>query len=264
MKLFATLAATALVAAGALLQPALLQPAAAQEVVRLGTTPEPYPPFINIDANGKLSGFEIEIAEAVCAEAKVKCEWVLQAWEGIIPALLENKFDAIVASMSITEERKQVVDFTGKYYDSPAMFVGRKDQDIDITAEGLNGKTVAVQVSTVHANYVENKFKDVVTIKSYDTQENANLDLIAGRVDLVLADSIALEDGLLKTTEGADVEVKGEAFTDKLMGDGVGFAVRKSDTALRDKLTAAIAAIRANGTYKTIADKYFSFDIYGG
>jgi lysine-arginine-ornithine-binding protein len=264
MKLFATLAATAVIAAGALVPLAGLQPAAAQDVVRLGTTPEPYPPFINIDANGKLSGFEIEIAEAVCAEAKVKCEWVLQSWEGIIPALLENKFDAIVASMSITDERKQVVDFTGKYYDSPAMFVGRKDQDIDITSEGLNGKTVAVQVSTVHANYLENKFKDVITIKTYDTQENANLDLIAGRVDLVLADSIALEDGLLKTAEGADFEVKGETFTDKLMGEGVGFAVRKSDTALRDKLTAAIAAIRANGTYKTIADKYFSFDIYGG
>jgi lysine-arginine-ornithine-binding protein len=264
MKLFATLATTALIAAGALLQPTLLQPAAAQEVVRLGTTPEPYPPFINIDANGKLSGFEIEIAEAVCAEAKVKCEWVLQSWEGIIPALLEKKFDAIVASMSITEERKQVVDFSGKYYDSPAMFVGRKDQEIAITPESLKGKTVAVQVSTVHANYLEAKFKDTVTIKTYDTQENANLDLIAGRVDLVLADSIALEDGLLKTTEGADFELKGETFTDKLMGDGVGFAVRKEDTALRDKLTAAIDGIRKNGTYKTIADKYFSFDIYGG
>jgi len=258
MKRIATLAASALIVAAA-----LLQPAAAQDVVRLGTTPEPYPPFINIDPNGKLSGFEIELAEAVCAEAKVKCEWVLQAWEGIIPALLEKKFDAIVASMSITDERRQVVDFSGKYYDSPAMFVGRKDQDIDITAESLNGKTIAVQVSTIHANYLESKFKDVATIKSYDTQENANLDLIAGRVDLVLADSIALEDGLLKTADGADFERKGDTFTDKLMGEGVGFAVRKEDTALRDKLTAAIAGIRANGTYKSIADKYFSFDIYG-
>jgi ABC-type amino acid transport substrate-binding protein len=116
----------------------------------------------------------------------------------------------------------------------------------------------------VHANYVEAKFKGVADIKTYDTQENANLDLIAGRVDLVLADSIALEDGLLKTEQGQDFEVKGKPFTDPLMGLGVGIAVRKDETALRDKLSAAIKAIRANGTYKKINDKYFKFDVYGG
>jgi len=255
---FAALAAAAFAAF------ALAGPASAEEVVRLATAPEPYPPFTQISADGKISGFEYEIAEALCAEMKVKCVWVLQAWDGIIPALLEKKFDAIVASMSITEERKKVVDFSAKYYDSPAMFVGRKDTVIDITPEGMKGKTVAVQVSTVHANYIEAKFKDVVTVKTYDTQENANLDLFAGRVDLVLADSIALEDGLLKTPEGADFEMKGKPFTDKLMGDGVGVAVRQSDTALRDKFSAAIKAIRANGTYKAINDKYFKFDVYGG
>ncbi|MGK9169141.1 ABC transporter substrate-binding protein [Inquilinus limosus] len=240
----------------------LAVPAAAQEVVRIGTTPESYPPFSWVDAQGRLNGFEIELGEALCAQMQVKCEWVLQSWDGIIPALQEKKFDAIIASMSITDERKQVVDFSDKYYNSPAVFIGRKDEAIEISPEGLDGKTVGVQVSTIHANYVEAKYKGIVTIKTYDTQENANLDLIAGRVDLLLADSVALTDGFLKSPEGADFEVKGQPIRDPLLGAGAGIAVRKGDP-LAARFSAAVQAIRANGLYKTINDKYFSFDIYG-
>ena len=240
----------------------LAGPVAAQEVVRLGTTPESYPPFTWVDAQGKLNGFEIELADALCAQMQVKCEWVLQSWDGIIPALQEKKFDAIIASMSITDERKQVVDFSAKYYNSPAIFIGPKSETIEISPAGLQGKTVGVQVSTIHASYIEAKYKGIVTIKTYDTQENANLDLIAGRVDLLLADSVALTDGFLKSPEGADFEIKGQPFTDPLMGDGAGVAVRKGDP-LGAKFTAAIQAIRANGVYKAINDKYFAFDIYG-
>ncbi|MFE0757287.1 ABC transporter substrate-binding protein [Inquilinus sp. NPDC058860] len=236
--------------------------AAAQEVVRIGTTPESYPPFTWVDAQGKLNGFEIEIGEALCAQMQVKCEWVLQSWDGIIPALQEKKFDAIIASMSITDERKQVVDFSDKYYDSPAIFVGPRSEAIEISPAGLEGKTVGVQVSTIHANYVEAKYKGIVTIKTYDTQENANLDLIAGRVDLLLADSVALMDGFLKSPDGADFEVKGQPIRDPLLGSGAGIAVRKGDP-LAARFSAAIKAIRANGLYKTINDKYFGFDIYG-
>lgn len=240
----------------------LAAPASAQEVVRLGTTPESYPPFTWVDAQGKLNGFEIEIADALCAQMQVKCEWVLQSWDGIIPALQEKKFDAIVASMSITDERKQVVDFSDKYYNSPAIFIGPKSETVEISPAGLQGKTIGVQVSTIHASYIEAKYKGVVTIKTYDTQENANLDLIAGRVDLLLADSVALTDGFLKSPEGADFEIKGKPFTDPLMGDGAGVAVRKGDP-LGAKFSEAIKAIRANGVYKKINDKYFGFDIYG-
>lgn len=260
--LFKTLAAGVVLVAG------LAGQALAQDVVRLGTTPESYPPFTTIDANGQVQGFEADLAAAMCEEMKVKCEWVLQAWDGIIPALNENKFDAIIASMSVTEERLQVVDFSDKYYDSPAMWVGRKDATYEVDANGflaldkLAGKVVGVQVSTTHASYAEAKVKGVAEIKTYDTQENANLDLIAGRVDLLLADSIALTDGLLSTPDGADFEVKGATFTDPLMGAGVGAAVRKGDP-LREKFNAAIAALRANGKYKEINDKYFAFDIYG-
>lgn len=239
-------------------------PASAQQAdVRIGTVPESYPPFTQVEANGELKGFEIDLGNALCAEMKVTCRWVLQAWDGIIPALQENKFDAIIASMSITDERKQVIDFSEKYYNTPAMFVGRKDEKIELTPASLKGKTVGVQVSTIHATYVEAKFKDVLDIRTYDTQENANLDLIAGRVDLLMADSIALQDGLLNTPDGTDFEVKGEPFTDPILGEGVGVGVRKADTALRDKFSAAIKAVRANGTYKAVNDKYFKFDAYG-
>jgi lysine-arginine-ornithine-binding protein len=237
-------------------------PAVAQDTVRIGTTPESYPPYSWVDAQGKLNGFEIDLGDALCAEMKVKCEWVLQSWDGIIPALQEKKFDGIIASMSITAERKQVVDFSDKYYNSPAEFIGPKSEKVDISPNGLKGKTVGVQISTVHAAYMEAKYKDIATIKTYDTQENANLDLIAGRVDLLLADGVAL-DSFLKSADGTDFEVKGKPFIDPMMGDGVGVAVRKEDTALRDKFSAAIKAIRANGVYKKINDKYFSFDIYG-
>jgi lysine-arginine-ornithine-binding protein len=226
--------------------------ASAQTVVRLGTTPESYPPFTTIDANGSVQGFEADLAAALCAEMQVTCEWALQAWDGIIPALTENKFDAIVASMSITEERKQVVDFSDKYYDTPAMFAGPKSETFATNPDGclaletLAGKTLGVQASTTHANFAAAKLAPIMEIRAYDTQENATLDLIAGRVDLLLADSIALTDSLLNTPGGADFEVKGAPVTDPLMGEGVGVALRKGDP-LREKFNAAIKAIRANG-----------------
>ncbi len=129
--------------------------ARAEDTVRIGTTPESYPPFTTIDANGDVQGFEADLQKALCEEMKVKCVWVLQAWDGIIPRT-ENKFDAIMASMSITEDRLKVVDFSDKYYNTPAMFVGRKDVTFDTAADGsialdkLTGKVLGVQVSTVH------------------------------------------------------------------------------------------------------------------
>ena len=250
-------------ALGAALAVAFGTSAMAMDKVRIGTTPESYPPFTQIEADGSVSGFEAEIADALCAKMEVECEWVLQAWDGIIPALQANKFDAIIASMSITDKRKEVIDFSNKYYNTPAMFVGPKDKDVTISAEGLSGVTVGVQTATTHAEYMKQRLPDV-RVKTYDTQENANLDLIAGRVDLLLADSIALTDGLLKAEGGDAFEVKGEPFTDPVMGDGVGVGIRKGEDELREKFNAAIEAIRADGTYKAINDKYFGFDAYGG
>lgn len=147
-----------------------------------------YPPFSWINPQGKLEGFDIDIAYALCAKIGAECELVLQDWDGMIPALLAKKFDAIVASMSITEERKKKVDFTDKYYQTPARFVRKKGSGIEITREGLKGKKIGVQRATIHDNYLTDNYGDTVEIVRYGTQDEANLDMIAGRLDLLLAE----------------------------------------------------------------------------
>jgi lysine-arginine-ornithine-binding protein len=243
---------------------ALAMPAAsAAEKIRIGTEGA-YPPFNYMTADGKLVGFDIEIAEALCAEMKADCEFVVQDWDGMIPALLSGKYDAIIASMSITEERKKKVDFTGKYYTTPAKFVRMVGSGIEISNESLEGKAVGVQRATIHENFLRDNYGDIVTIKAYATQDEANLDFVAGRVDLLLADSMALQGGFLDTPDGGDAEFVGPDFTDpQWFGDGAGIAVRKGETELVEALNGAIAAIRADGTYKTINDTYFDFDVYG-
>ncbi len=223
-----------------------------------------YPPFSEVGPDGKLKGFDIDIAMALCAKIGAECELIQQDWDGIIPALLAKKYDAIVASMSITEERKKRVDFTDKYYQTPARFVRKKGSGIEITKEGLKGKKVGVQRATIHDNYLTDNYGDTVEIVRYGTQDEANLDMLAGRVDLLLADSVALLDGFLKTDKGKDYEFVGPELRDKKwFGEGAGIAVRKEDTDLRELFNKAIKAIRADGTYDKIAKKYFDFDIYG-
>jgi arginine/ornithine transport system substrate-binding protein len=223
-----------------------------------------YPPFSFVDPEGKLGGFDIDIANALCAAMKIECELIKSDWDGIIPSLLARKFDAIIASMSITEERKQKVAFTNKYYQTPAKFVRNKGSGIEISKEGLKGKTVGVQRATIHDSYLTDNYGDVVDIKRYGTQDEAYLDMGAGRLDLLLADSIALLDGFLKTEAGKDFEFVGPDLRDaQWFGEGAGIAIRKEDEDLRELFNKAIDAIRADSTYKTIQDKYFDFDVYG-
>jgi polar amino acid transport system substrate-binding protein len=223
-----------------------------------------YPPFNNITADGKVEGFDIDIANALCAQMKVECTIVTQDWDGIIPALEAKKFDAIIASMSITEERKKKVDFTHKYYNTPPAIAVAKDSTIaDISPAALAGKTIGAQGSTIHQNYAEATYKDS-TIKSYPTAEEYKLDLANGRIDAATDDIMVLK-GWLASPEGACCKILGTITPDpKIHGEGAGIAVRKGETELRDKLNAAIDAIRASGEYDKIAKKYFDFDVYGG
>jgi len=259
-RLIAALAAAALIGLfGA--------PARAEGTIKFGVAAEPYPPFSSKDASGKWVGFEIDLMDAICAEMKAKCELVETAWDGIVPALTSGKIDVIWSSMSITPDRKKVIDFTEKYYSTPAYIIGPKSEKIKVDPlhpESVKGKVIGAQTATFHLQFVEKYFGKYAEIKSYDTQDNADADLAAGRLDLVMADSIALLD-FLKGDQGKDFEVKDEipSTFDPLMGEGVGGGVRKDDTALKAKLDKAIDAVRADGTYDKIAKKYFDFNIYG-
>ena len=222
-----------------------------------------YPPFSKVEKDGTLVGFDIDIAMALCEEIGAECVLVPQDWDGIIPALLARKYDAIIASMSITEERKKKVAFSEKYYNTPAKFARKKGSGITISKAGMKGKKVGVQRATTHDNFITAEFGDSVEIKRYGTQDEAYLDAISGRVDLLLADSIAMDDGFLKTDKGKGWEFVGPGYSDpKYFGVGAGIAVRKSNGELAKLFSLAIKVIRSNGVYHMINGKYFAFDVY--
>ncbi len=223
-----------------------------------------YPPFSWKESDGTLKGFDIDIAEALCAEMGRKCTLVEQDWDGMIPALMAKKYDAIVASMSITEERKKRVNFTGKYYNTPAKFVAKNGSDLQITKEGLKGKRIGLQRGTTHQCFMEKMFPDAELVL-YASQEEVFQDLAIGRIDAQFSDSIAADDGFLKTDAGKDFGfVGGDMHDMECHGEGAGIAVRKSDDELRMELNKAIKAIRDKGVYQKINAKYFAFDIFGG
>ena len=235
----------------------------AQDKLRIGVEGA-YPPFSFKQADGSLAGFDIDIAMALCAEMKRDCELVEQDWDGMIPALKAKKFDAIVASMSITEERKRQIDFSAKYYKTPARVVAKKDSGLEGTATGLAGKRLGVQRGSTHQCYAEKMFPEA-EIVLYGTQEEVFSDLALGRIDAQLSDSLISQESFLSKPEGADFAFLAGDHTDvDCYGEGVGIAVRQGEEELRDAFCAAITAIRDNGTYKTVNDKYFPFDIYGG
>ncbi|SDG11867.1 amino acid ABC transporter substrate-binding protein, PAAT family [Limimonas halophila] len=224
-----------------------------------------YPPFNYIGDDGELKGFDVDIAKALCEEMGADCTFETQSWSGIIPGLNAKKYDAIIASMSITEKRDEKVDFTNRYYKTPARFIAAKDMDVEISESGLEGKTVGVQRATVSADFVKDKFGDVANIQTYDTQEEATLDLVSGRVDLVVADAVKLKEGFLASDQGQAFEFKGPGFSDpKWFGEGIGIAVREGEDTLRECFNKAIAGIREDGTYDKISQDNFGMNIYGG
>jgi putative lysine/arginine/ornithine/histidine/octopine transport system substrate-binding protein len=214
-----------------------------------------YPPFNGKDASGALVGFDVDIAKALCDEMKAKCEIVGQDWDGMIPALEAKKYDAIAASMSITDERKQKVAFTEPYYSNYLRIVTKKGSGIT-GPESLKGKTVGAQRSTVAATYAEDKLGRGSTVKLYDTQTAAYSDLEAGRLDALASDVYPAFDWL-KDKPGF------EFVGDKIdVNDKIGIAIRKDDKELETALNKALKTIRENGTYAKLNAKYFPFDIY--
>ena len=243
----------------------LASPVAAQEV-KIGIAAEAYPPFASPDASGNWVGWEIDIIHAVCAAAEMQCVITPVAWDGIIPALTSGQIDAIMNSMTITEERLQTIDFSDKYYNTPTVIVGAKGVEMAPTPEGLAGKIIGVQASTVHADYVEKYFAPTAAeVKIYQTQDEANSDLAAGRIDAIQADSIAMDAFLASEAGAACCDLKGAVADDPaILGLGVGAGIRKGEDELKAKINAGIAKVIADGTYDTITANYFASSIYGG
>ncbi len=223
-----------------------------------------YPPFSELNEQGEIVGFDIDITNALCDEMDVECELVQTEWDGIIPALTEGKCDAIIASMSITPERQERIDFSEPYYNTPAKFIGPADANLDDTQEALEGKTVGVQRGTIHQDFMEGEFPNV-DLKLYGTQDEAYLDLQAGRIDAIMVDSVAADYGFLRTEQGEGFAFFGDDYSiPKYHGVGAGIGVRKEDNVLEYAFSQAIEEIREKGVYTKINDKYFDFDLYSG
>ena len=231
------------------------------KVVRIGTEGA-YPPFNSINESGQIVGFDIDIGMALCEKMKAKCTVVAQDWDGIIPALIAGKYDVIIASMFITDERKKVVSFTDPYYAAAMTHVTTKGSDIkEFTEKALAGKAVGAQSSTTQAAFIQKMYPSA-DIRLYKTQDEANLDMANGRLDVMVGDVIPMLDWTTKTDDGKCCEIVGDPITDKaFVGDGVGMAVRQEDNGLREKLNKALADILADGTYKKINDKYFTINV---
>jgi len=240
----------------------------AQETIRLGTEGA-YPPFNYTNAAGELEGFEIDMGNALCERMGVECEWVAQDWDGIIPALLQGRYDAIIAAMNITEERQETIDFTQDYVSMPVIFVGPADDPefqavttVDELAAALEDEVVGVQEATIFQTFVETALPDV-ELRTYGTQEQLNLDLVSGRVDAGLADSFAWKD-FLESEEGADYAQFGPGLTGEdfpVLGRGMGIGLRPGDDELRARFDEALCELAEDGTLSELSMEWFEEDI---
>lgn len=233
------------------------------KVLRLGVDPT-YPPLEYKQPDGRLAGFGIEIGEALCAELRARCEWVESNWDGIIPALLSRKIDAIVSSMTITPKRAQHIAFTDRVSNAPSRLVVRRGSALLPDAESLRGKRggrPGLQPGGLRQGRMG---RQGVRVVSYQNQDQVYADLVMGRLDASLQGAVQASYGFLDKPVGKDFELAGAVLDDpRYFGVGDGIGLRKEDVALREDLNKALATIRANGTYARINARYFDFDLYG-
>ena len=218
-----------------------------------------YPPFSEMASDGQMTGFDIDIGKALCAQMQRECRFEQLDWEGLIPALKTNKVDVILASMNDTPERRQSIAFTDPYYKNPGLFVRPAGSKTEPTADGVKGKVVGVLRASIFDNYATAKFPDA-DIQRFTSQEDANAAAVAGRVDLLFADKIVMDD-FLRHDDGKGFEAAGETEDPEYFGAGIAIGVRKDDNQLREDLNAALKAIQENGAYKKVIDQYFPYDV---
>ena len=237
--------------------------ASAQQTIRFGSDAT-YPPFESTAPNGEIVGFDIDLAKAMCEVMKAKCTFQNQNWDGIIPALQAKKYDVIASSMSITPERQKAVLFTQMLWSTPNLYVGKAGTNMDTSPAGLKGVDVGVQQGTIQDKYLT-KHAPGTLLKRYKTIEDAYNDLTTGLIKLVFADG-GVSTAFVESPAGKNFQIVGKPVPNSadpvILGTGTGFAVRKTDTKLAADLNKAFDTIRANGTYKKLADKYFKFEVY--
>lgn len=240
--------------------------AAGEGELRVGTEGA-YPPWSMAQADGSLKGLDIDVANSICERLEVKCKFVVQAFDGLIPALQAHRFDVIVSGMSVTEERRKKIEFSVPYADLPSMFVAPKDSALagvktyDELVKALKGLTVGVQVGTTQAQYLAKRMPDV-NVKTYDSLDQMEIDLSTGRADAGFADASA-ENDFLKRKEGQDfalVGVRIESSSDATLGEGVGVGIAKDNPELKARIDKAICSLVADGTIKKETEKWFGTD----
>ena len=226
--------------------------------LRYGVEAE-YPPFESRNSAGELEGFDIDLGNAVCKAAQLKCSWVEGAFDALIPGLVAKKFDAINSAMNITDQRRKSIDFTQPIYRIPSQLVGKSGSGLQATPEGLKGKTIGVLQGSIQETYAKAHWEPQgVTVVSYKDQNMAWADLLNGRIDASLVMSAAGQAGFLSKPQGKGFGFIGAPVVDdKILGSGIGFGLRKGDDATKKALDAAIDKIRADGTITRLAAKYF-------
>lgn len=234
------------------------------ESVKIGTDAS-YAPFELKDSSGKIVGFDIDLADALCERVNIKCTYVVTDFDGLIPSLLARKIDLIVSSLSITEKRQKQIDFSNKLFSANPRLIAASGSPLLPTAESLKGKRVGVEQGTTQEHYANEKWRpNGVQVISYQNQLQVYSDLKAGRLDVAFQDEVTGDEGFLKQSEGKGFAFAGEALEDlTYFGEGTGIGFRKQDTELREAFNKALAEILADGTYKKINDKYFTFNVYG-
>ena len=237
---------------------------ATAETLRFGVAAEPYPPFLVKTPTGQFTGFEPDLIRALCEQMKAECEIKEVSWDGIIPALLANKFDVLFNSMGISPERQKVIAFSRPYYETTGIFVAQKSANLTLTPEGLAGKSIGVQGSTTNAEFIRTAYGKTSDIRIYNTQDDCNADLLSGRIDVMFLDKLG-DIAFLSSADGADYEEKGTGSVkmDPLQyGLGVGAGLRKSDTALKARIDQALTQLHESGKYTQISQKYFPVDLW--
>ena len=217
-----------------------------------------YPPFNYLDEDNVLTGFNVDIARAVCLELAAACDIQVRPWSELVTALRRCEADAIIASHAISPSLLKVVDFTDRYYHTPGRFAGQRTSTrLDVTPEGLEGRKIGVAKATAHEAYLRAFFSDS-SIRSYETPELARDALMTGAVDLLFDDGVSLVFWLNGTASKGCCEFKGGPFSEpKYFGDGVGVMVGHEDQQLKGLINAALKHIRTTGRYEELLLRYF-------